>query len=414
MTLPRIRGSRGVLVAVISVTLLIVVAVTAGCSTSEPVVTGSEPTATTEPTTTPSSVPFADITITLDSVATGFDQPLFVTGANDGSGRLFVVEKTGRIWIVRDGEKSSAAWLDISDLVSTNSERGLLGLAFAPDFAQTGEFYIDYTDVNGNTVVARLTAADPASDTPVDPGTEQKILTQDQPYSNHNGGMVVFGPDGYLYVGLGDGGSGGDPHGNGQNLGTLLGKILRIDVTGQATYAIPADNPFASGTEGRPEIWVYGVRNPWRFSFDRDTGDLWIGDVGQDKWEEIDFIGRSQASSAPENLGWNYFEGMHLFEGTPPPEVGFTMPLVEYDHAAGESVTGGYVYRGSDYPDLNGVYLYGDYVNGKIWGIRNSGGSLENRELSDTDMLVVTFGEDDAGELYVVDFNGGLYRVTTP
>lgn len=368
-----------------------------------------------------SDTPLGDVRIATEEIATGFDQPLFVTGAGDGSGRLFVLEKTGRVWIVTDGERSADPFLDLSDAVSTDSEQGLLGMAFYPSFAEDGLLIVYYTDVNGDTVVSRFSASGDMADR----ASEEVLLKVDQPYANHNGGMVVFGTDGYLYIGLGDGGSGGDPHGNGQNTQVLLGKILRIDVTGdasqtqEATYGIPDDNPFVdfhpdTGAP-RPEIWAFGLRNPWRFSFDRATGDLWIGDVGQSAWEEIDF--QPASSGGGENYGWSRFEGTHAYPpDTDPPKdtSGFVQPVVEYARDAGKSVTGGYVYRGSEVPDLRGVYVYGDFVSGRVWGLRLDPGAdsaSENELLLDTGGAVSSFGEDDEGELYIVDFNGSVLKV---
>lgn len=395
---------------------------------SEPVVVEPRPPASGESTAAPGALPLDDVEIALEPVAEGFEQPLFVTGAGDGSGRLFVVEKTGRIWTVRDGERSSAPWLDLSQRVSTESERGLLGLAFAPDFERSGVFYIDYTDRDGNTVVARLTAEDPAGDGDVDLASQQVVITAEQPYSNHNGGMVAFGPDGYLYVGLGDGGSGGDPDGNGQDTTTLLGSVLRLDVAPlsedaaypQVPYVVPADNPFVdivatTADAPRAEIWAWGLRNPWRFSFDRQTGDLWIGDVGQNAWEEIDFVPRSDVPGDGHNFGWNRYEGSHPFPpGSEAAEGDFAAPLVEYDRSAGRSVTGGYVYRGSDFRELAGTYFYGDFETGRLWGLQLAEDTARTRLLLETGMALVSFGEDDDGELYVVDFGGGVYRVTAP
>lgn len=429
MSVPRTPVAPAVALAVALAFALAVAVSLAGCKGSDPVVVDTKPPGSSEQTTSPEALALDDIEISLDKIVEGFDQPLYVTGAGDGSGRLFVVEKTGRIWIVRDGEKSARPWLDISDMVSTDSEQGLLGLAFAPDFAESGTFYVDYTRADGATVVARVTASDPASNDPVDFTTEQQLLTQEQPYANHNGGMVTFGPDGYLYIGLGDGGSGGDPHGNGQNLATWLGKLLRINVSGASgatdesltspAFTVPDDNPFAGGAAAesggapRAEIWAYGLRNPWRFSFDRQTGDLWIGDVGQNSWEEIDF----QPADSPggENYGWNVYEATHPFPvGSAAVEGDFTMPVIEYDRDAGQSVTGGYVYRGSEFPSLAGTYFYGDYESGHIWGLQRTAAGIKNRLMLMPRIAIVSFGEDDAGELYVLDFGGALYRVVSP
>lgn len=282
-------------------------------------------------------------------------------------------------------------------------------IAFAPEYASDGVFYASYTDPSGTSVVSRFTVADGVAD----PGSEQVLLTVAQPFKNHNGGMIEFGPDGYLYFGLSDGGSGGDPQGNGQNMRALLGKMLRIDVSGGgASYAIPADNPYADGTGALPEIWASGLRNPWRFSFDRKTGDLWIGDVGQNLWEEIDF--QPASSAGGENYGWSLMEATHPYppEAAAPDPAAFTMPVVEYDRQAGTSVTGGSVYRGTAQPALWGTYFYADFSVGRIWGLqRMTDGSVETRLLLETGMLISSFGEDEAGELFVVDFNGGVHRV---
>ncbi|TDB38316.1 MAG: glucose dehydrogenase [Actinobacteria bacterium] len=352
------------------------------------------------------------MSIGFEMVTDGLSQPLFVTGAADGSGRLFVVEKPGLVWIIRDGVRSTQPFLDISRSVSTNSERGLLGLVFSQSFAEDKLFYINYTDASGATTVSRLKATGDSADA----ASEQVLLKIKQPYANHNGGMIAFGSDGYLYVGMGDGGSGGDPQGSGQNLGVLLGKMLRIDVARENSaardteYGIPPDNPFANKPGASREIWAYGLRNPWRFSFDRATGDLWIGDVGQNAWEEIDF--QPADSVGGENYGWNAYEGTHVYPPSTKARPGeFTKPVVEYDHGAGESVTGGYVYRGTAEPTLWGTYFYGDYVSGRVWGLQRTARGFETRELADTAYNIVSFGEDDAGELYLVDFGGAIYRM---
>ncbi|MDO9556187.1 MAG: PQQ-dependent sugar dehydrogenase [Coriobacteriia bacterium] len=385
-----------------------------GCSGAEepvvvqPTTTATESTTTAVEVITPQPVPLDQLVITLEPVIDGFTQPLFVTGAGDGSGRLFVLEKTGRAWIVRDGVRSAKPFLDLSNAVSTDSERGLLGMAFPPTFPTDGLFYVDYTDRDGTTTISRFTAS---GDT-VDRASEQKLLTVVQPFANHNGGMIAFGPEGYLYIGMGDGGSSGDPKGNGQNFGTLLGAILRIDVSGTDGYAVPPDNTFASHKGARPEVWAYGLRNPWRFSFDREIGDLWIGDVGQSTWEEIDF--QPASSIGGENYGWNLYEATHSYPpGTAAASGEFTPPVIEYGRAAGQSVTGGYVYRGSAYEAMWNTYLYGDFGSGALWGLRRADdGTIENRLLLETGFSLVSFGEDDSGELYVVDFGGGaIYRV---
>lgn len=392
----------------------VALAVLTGCATSDPVVVedAPQPEATTEATTAP--VPLGDIQLSLEPFAEGFDQPLYVTGTGAGDGSLIALEKNGRAWRLGDGLRDDTPFLDLSDAVSTESEQGLLGIAFPEDFAETGRFYVNYTGGNGGTVISRFETGSSGS---ADLESEQVLLDFSQPYANHNGGMIEFGPDGMLYVSTGDGGSGGDPEGNGQRLDTYLGKLLRLDVeagddAGEFAYATPADNPFASDAAAKGEIWAYGLRNPWRFSFDRETGDLWIGDVGQNAWEEIDF--QSASSTGGENYGWNVLEGTHPFPADS--EIGdtsgYVMPVVEYDRAAGKSVTGGYVYRGTAQPALEGVYLYGDFSSGRIWGLRRSGESIENVLLAETGRVITSFGEDDDGELYVVDFAGQILRVT--
>lgn len=420
-----------------ALTLLAVLAFAVpGCAksgTEQPEVVAPE-TSSVEPTTTPGSGPvdLDAIALELREIAAGLTQPLLVTSAGDGSGRLYVVEKTGRVKVLVPGasqeyREAGAPFLDLSDVVSTNSEQGLLGLAFSPSYSSTGRFYVNYTDRTGATVVSRFRVSDADSDL-ADPGSEEVLLRIDQPYANHNGGHVVFGPDKMLWIGMGDGGSGGDPEGNGQNPNTLLGKMLRIDVgesgrpAGGEPYGIPETNPFANpSTEeaGLPEIWAIGLRNPWRFSFDVVTGDLWIGDVGQNEWEEIDFIAGADVDAPPPggfNFGWNAFEGTHPFRGGDEiygPTGSLAPPVIEYGHAAGNSVTGGVVYRGKDHPGLQGVYLYGDFGSGRIWGVVRDAatGSIENKELLKSSIQVVSFGTDPSGEVFVVDFGGRVYRV---
>jgi len=317
----------------------------------------------------------------------------------DGSGRLFVIEKAGRIRIIQDGQLLPEPFLDISDRVgSKGNEQGLLGLAFHPKYSENGRFFVNYTNLNGNTVIARFQVSRDANR--ADPNSEVKLLGVDQPFPNHNGGVLVFGPDGYLYAGLGDGGSQGDPNGNAQNKDSLLGKILRIDVNSGDTYTVPADNPFGN------EVWAYGLRNPWRLSFDRSTGDLYIGDVGQDMWEEIDYL--PAGSPGGTNFGWNQREGAHDYAGSASPA--FTEPVAEYSHPEGGcSVTGGYVYRGS-IPEWNGIYLFSDYCTGKIWGLVHTNNQWQKQLLFDVDFTITSFGQDQSGELYLVSDNGGIYK----
>jgi glucose/arabinose dehydrogenase len=344
-------------------------------------------------------------------VAGGFSSPTHVTSARDGSGRLFVVEQGGRVRIVKNGTVLPTPFLDVSNRVSCCGERGLLSIAFPPG-RLSHDFYADYTDVNGDTTISRFfVSSDPNVS---NAASEQVLLKIAQPFANHNGGQLAFGPDGYLYVGMGDGGSGGDPNNNGQSLTTLLGKILRIDVQGPASpYGIPPDNPFAgSSSSSRPEIWAYGLRNPWRFSFDRKTGDLYVGDVGQSAWEEVDFQPAGSAGGA--NYGWRLTEGAHCYN---PPSgcntTGITLPVAEYGHVNGNcSITGGVVYRGRDFARLSGIYFYADYCSGRIWGLRRGVPGWETLELLKPGFGFTSFGEDDAGEVYAVDGNSGtLHRL---
>ena len=341
--------------------------------------------------------------------ATGFSRPIHITHAGDGSERLFVIEQDGRIRIIKNQILVEKSFLDIASRVSCCLlERGLLGLAFPPNYRDKKYFYVNYTDIDGNTVVARYhTTLDPDV---ADPNSEEIFLTIAQPSAIHNGGHLVFGPDGYLYIGSGDGGPRGDPNNFGQSLDTLLGKILRIDVESETKpYAVPIDNPFASSAAGRDEIWAFGLRNPWKFSFDRRTGDLYISDVGQETYEEINF----QPASSPggENYGWKIMEGAHCYNASSCNQNGLTLPVIEYDHKQGCSVIGGIVYRGRRFPRLNGIYLYGDYCSGRIWGLTLLPGSQQNTELFDAPYPITSFGEDEAGEVYLTDYEGAIYQI---
>ena len=366
--------------------------------------------------TPPSGGPFdaSTIEIELEPVADGLDSPLAITDAGDGSGRIFVVEQGGRIRIVRDGRLASEPFLDIADRVSAGGERGLLGLAFHPDYPSDPRLFVDYTDTNGDTQVASYTV-DPSNPDRADPNSEVRLLSIDQPYANHNGGAVLFGPDGFLYVSTGDGGSGGDPHGNGQSLGTLLGKILRIDVAsggaGTSPYSVPDDNPFVGRDGARPEIWSYGLRNPWRMSFDRANGDLWIGDVGQGEWEEIDVL---RGGTSGQNFGWNRMEGTHCFRPASGCETaGLVAPVAEYGHDVGCTVIGGNVYRGTEQSRLVGGYVFADYCSGRIWAIdAATDGPTEPALVAETGATLSSFGEDEAGELFATDLSSGqLLRI---
>jgi glucose/arabinose dehydrogenase len=353
--------------------------------------------------------------IALDRVTEGFDMPLTLVHAGDE--RLFVVEKAGRIWQLQsNGQKASAPYLDISDRVNAKaSERGLLGLAFHPDFAQNGYLYVNYTNADGHTCIARFKASAHLA-VRVAPSTEQVLLTIKQPFSNHNAGDLAFGPDGYLYIGTGDGGSGGDPGNRSQNPLDFLGKMLRLDVDGGNPYAIPPDNPFAHSRDTLREIWALGLRNPWRISFDRETGDLWIADVGQNEWEEIN---REPAGSPGGlNWGWRCYEGFAPFKtaGCQPPQA-YARPVHVYPNEprTGCSVTGGYVYRGKANPDLTGKYIYTDFCSGIFWALEPSAdqATFRNRVLLHNGPKgVAAFGEDVHGELYVVSLNeGAIYRI---
>jgi len=339
-------------------------------------------------------------------LVSGLDSPVDIQFSPDGSGRIFILEQAGRIRAFQNGQLPVTAFLDITDRVhSTGNEQGLLGLAFDPQYAENGFFYVNYTGSLGATFISRFQAAsDPNT---ADPNSEKVLLHITQPFPNHNGGVLTFGPDGYLYAGLGDGGSADDPFGNGQNTDTLLGKLLRIDVHNGDPYAIPPDNPFANGG-GKPEIWAYGLRNPWRISFDAATGDLYIGDVGQDAWEEIDF---SKSNAPGLNYGWKFFEGSHAYLGKPTTADHLTYPVAEYSHAEGGcSVTGGYVYRGA-MPEWRGIYLYGDYCTGIIWGLIHTGAEFQHQVLYDSAANITTFGQDPSGEIYLADRGGTIYRL---
>jgi glucose/arabinose dehydrogenase len=340
-----------------------------------------------------------------------FEKPLYFSVAEDESGLAYVVEQTGKILVFEDRADATEAsvFLDLSDRIDTGgTEKGLLGLAFHPDYKNNGYLYVDYTDEEGS-VIARYTrrAENPME---ADPESEQILLTFDQPYENHNGGQLNFGPDGYLYIGTGDGGSGGDPQNNAQNLASYLGKILRIDVdspAGGRAYAVPADNPFAGNEQGQlEEIYAYGLRNPWRFSFDGD-GTLWVADVGQDAMEEIDQVQNGG------NYGWSIMEGTLDYKDIPGVDKSALIPPVwEYGHDQGESITGGYVYEGGQIPDLAGRYIYGDFVSGRIWALwADENGQMQNRELLASDLNIASFGLDAEGEIRIVDLSGRIYRL---
>jgi glucose/arabinose dehydrogenase len=355
----------------------------------------------------------ATLSLDLAQVAGGLDRPVELKAAGDGSGRLFVGEKAGTVRVLADGALLEAPFLDIRDRVGSRaSEQGLLGLAFHPQHGRGGErrFYVNYTDRSGDTVVAEYRVTEDPNR--ADPASERVLLRAEQPAANHNGGNLVFGPDGYLYIGLGDGGGAGDRFGNGQNPDTLLGKMLRLDVAGEP-YRVPADNPFVDRPGWRPEIWAYGLRNPWRYSFDRATGDLYIADVGQGQWEEVNR--QAAGSRGGENYGWPNLEGDHCYrgDGDCEPAGGSIHPIVEYSHDEGGcSISGGHVYRGAAQPALHGIYLFGDYCSGLIWGAAPLEGGWRRAQLAGTGLSISTFGEDEAGEVYVADMaGGGIYRL---
>ncbi len=336
--------------------------------------------------------------------ASGLHSPTDIQNAHDVSGRLFILEQAGLIRILQNGQLLNTPFLDIRDRVGNmDSEQGLLGLAFHPAFASNGFLFVNYTDQNGNTHISRFTSNSGFAE----PQSEKQLLFVQQPFPNHNGGALAFDPAGYLLIGLGDGGSAGDPYGNGQSLNTFLGKILRIDVDHGDPYGIPTDNPFVKSRVNKPEIWTYGLRNPWRFSFDQKTGDFWVGDVGQNLWEEVDYI--PAGSPAGLNLGWNDMEGVHPYNGSNSPAL--YPPAAEYPHGAECSITGGYVYRGANLPEWQGVYFYGDYCSGKIWGLPSPPINSTPTLLFQTGFKISTFGLDESGELYLADYNGNIYRL---
>jgi glucose/arabinose dehydrogenase len=357
------------------------------------------------PTPSPSAAPLAIPTVQLERAFGGLTFREMTGAFQAADGRWLVLEQPGRILTFREGEARAQVFLDIQSRVESGGEEGLLGFAFAADFDRSGTFFLDYTAGSPRrTVISSFTSKGDAAD----PASEKVILEIGQPFANHNGGQLAFGPDGYLYIAMGDGGSGGDPFRNGQNREALLGKILRIDVKDRTKYAVPPDNPFAAGG-GRGEIFAFGLRNPWRFSFDRETGALWAGDVGQNLWEEIDLVTKGG------NYGWNVMEGAHCYNAATCDMTGLTRPVFEYGHDAGAcSVTGGFVYRGSAIPELRGAYVYADYCNGKMWALRYANTQVTaQREVAATGFNISSFAQDQKGELYVLQHAaaGGVFRI---
>jgi len=353
--------------------------------------------------------------LTTKRIMGGFSSPLGIVNAGDGTGRLFVVQRGGLVRTV-SGNTITGTFLDATSVVESGGERGLLGVAFHPDFETNRRVFIYYTRPGGDIIVSRLTANAGRTSAPI--GSEEKLLQIEHSENpNHNGGAMAFGPDGYLYIGTGDGGGGGDPLDNGQDItNELLGKILRIDVDGTGDgpfgrYANPASNPYEGGTTGDDEIWAYGLRNPWRMSFDRVAGDLWIGDVGQNDWEEVNREDVDDVGG--NNYGWNVMEGKHCYPaGSSCSLAGDTLPVAEYSHSLGCSITGGYVYRGDSQRDMQGLYVFGDFCSGRIWTMSATGTTITQRR--DTSLSISSFGESESGELYLTDLNGSLYRVIAP
>jgi len=368
------------------------------------------------PVPTPAPLISGPDAVALELVTGGLTAPVGVVSAEDGTGRLFVVERAGRVMIVEaDGSLRLEPFLDIRAQVKAFNEQGLLGLVFHPQFETNRRLFIHYTRRSDEAIVISEISA--GNGQQADPASERPLLVIPDPFVNHNGGQLAFGPDGYLYIGLGDGGDSGDPFDNGQSLETLFGKLLRIDVDavpdeGKA-YAVPADNPYAAdGIQpgaGLPEIWAYGLRNPWRFSFDRATGDLYIGDVGQARWEEIDR--QPTGSRGGENYGWSVMEGTHCYYYNVCDPIGVE-PIVEYGREIGEAVIGGYVYRGSRQPGMVGAYFFGDYDLGTIFTLQVDGSAVSAKPILETSFSITSFGEGEDGELYMVDLQGDLFHLT--
>ena len=392
-------------ISIVALLALSTVLLECGGSSSSPAPPAPAPPAAPPP-------PSGPLVLTLTPVLSGLNSPVDLQNAADGSGRLFVVEQQGQIRIVSNNSLLPTPFLDITSLVDFGGEKGLLGLAFHPAYSQNRRFFVNYDRVVSGqmqTVIAEFqtSASNPNQ---ADPNSQRILFTVNQPFPNHKGGQLAFGPDGFLYIGLGDGGSAGDPLGNAQNRQVLLGKMLRIDVDHTSPglqYAIPSDNPFLNGVD-RGEVWAYGLRNPWRFSFDVPSGRLFVADVGQDKFEEIDILQKGG------NFGWNIMEGLHCFKPSSGCNMtGLILPITEYDHSQGDAVIGGYVYRGPAIPRLSGTYLFSDFESGTIWGLtENSTGQWTRSQLIAGGRNISSFGRDEAGELYVLDYSGSLLRIT--
>ena len=361
----------------------------------------------------------AAVSASLVQVASGLDRPVFVTNAHDGSGRLFVVEQGGRIRVIKNGTVLPTPFLDIGASIAGSDEQGLLGLAFHPKFKTNHKFYVYFNKTNGDIAVNEYRASTSDPDVAVRSSGRRIITIGHPPATNHNGGMLAFGKDGYLYIGTGDGGGAGDPGNRAQNKGSLLGKILRIDVnhtSGKHHYRSPGSNPFV-GRSGRNEIWSYGLRNPWRFSFDRASGDIWIGDVGQNRYEEIDHKKLTKTSTRNgrgANYGWRVMEGTHCYRPSSGcNKSGKVLPITQYSHANGRcSVVGGYAYRGSQSPGLAGRYVFGDFCSGEIRTVsRTAPVGSKSSLLMNTGQMISSFGEDEQGEIYVVDLGGSVSRL---
>ena len=378
-----------------------------------------QPSASVPGSTNP-PLPSGPDALALERVADGLEAPVGIANAGDGSGQVFVLEQAGRVRVIEaNGELRAEPFVDLRGRIVSGGERGLLGIAFHPDYARNGRLFVHYSRAgDGATVVSELRAT--GDGRTANPGSERILLTQAQPFANHNGGQLAFGPDGYLYLGLGDGGASGDPFDNAQNTEVLLGKILRLDVDGAPDgdrgYAIPPDNPFApQGVRpgaGRPEIWAYGLRNPWQFSFDAASGDLYIADVGQDEWEEVNR--QPSDSRGGENYGWDVMEGRHCFVRQDCDQAGYVKPIAEYSHARGCSVTGGHVYRGTRQPELQGVYVFGDYCRGLVFTLQVDEGTITPKVVLESGLGISAFGTDEGGEIYVAGIEGTVHRVVVP